>query len=195
MRALQVRLAAWAPDTESEREWTLLGAACPQVASTLRRYLVQLSTFLAPRSVEVADNTLRQLARWLTAETDVTAIAGITRTHIENYKVWLATQPGMNGTSLAKNTQRHRLRMIRIFFERLIEWEWDDAPRRNPIFHGDIPARTDPLPKFLSDHDAAKLMKAAAPTGCRAIDWSSRCSPAPACEPASFASSPRTPSP
>jgi len=161
MRALQVRLAAWAPDTESEREWTLLGAACPQVASTLRRYLVQLSTFLAPRSVEVADNTLRQLARWLTAETDVTAIAGITRTHIENYKVWLATQPGMNGTSLAKNTQRHRLRMIRIFFERLIEWEWDDAPRRNPIFHGDIPARTDPLPKFLSDHDAAKLMKAA----------------------------------
>ena len=45
--------------------------------------------------------------------------------------------------------------------ERIIEWDWDDAPRRNPIFHGDIPARIDPLPKFLSDQDAAKLMKAA----------------------------------
>ena len=51
--------------------------------------------------------------------------------------------------------------MIRIFFERLIEWDWHDAPRRNPIFHGDIPPRTDPLPKFFTDHDAAKLMKAA----------------------------------
>ena len=33
--------------------------------------------------------------------------------------------------------------------------------RRNPIFHGDIPPRTDPLPKFFNDQDAAKLMKAA----------------------------------
>ena len=125
------------------------------------RYLTQLSTFLAPRSVEAADNTLRQLARWLVAETDVSVVAGITRTHVEDYKVWLAAQPGNNGPNLAKNTQRQRLRMIRIFFERLIEWDWDDAPRRNPIFHGDIPPRTDPLPKFFNDQDAAKLMKAA----------------------------------
>ena len=127
----------------------------------MKRYLTQLGTFLAPRSVEAADNTLRQLARWLVAETDVSVVAGITRTHVEDYKVWLAAQPGHTGPNLAKNTQRQRLRMIRIFFERLIEWDWDDAPRRNPIFHGDIPPRTDPLPKFLNDQDAAKLMKAA----------------------------------
>ena len=47
--------------------------------------------------------------------------------------------------------------MIRIFLERIIEWDWPDAPRRNPIMHGDIPPRPDPLPKFLDDHDAAKL--------------------------------------
>ena len=78
MRALQVPLAAWAPDTESEREWALLSAACPQLAATMGRYLIQLRTFLAPLSVEAADNTMRQLARWLVAETDVTAIACIT---------------------------------------------------------------------------------------------------------------------
>ena len=85
----------------------------------------------------------------------------LARTHIEDYKVWLADQPGASGATLAKNTQRQRLRMIRIFFERLIEWDWPDAPGRNPISHGDIPARTEPLPKFLSDHDAAKLLAAA----------------------------------
>ena len=161
MSALQAPLVAWIPETESEREWALLSAACPQVAATMGRYLIQLRTFLAPRSVDAADNTMRQLARWLVAATDVTTVNGITRTHIEDYKVWLASQPGVSGPNMAKNTQRQRLRMIRIFLERIIEWDWDDAPRRNPIFHGDIPARIDPLPKFLSDQDAAKLMKAA----------------------------------
>jgi site-specific recombinase XerD len=127
----------------------------------MRRYLVQLTTFLAPRSVDAADNALRQLARWLTANTDVTTVAAITRTHIEDYKVWLAAQPGVSGGTLAKNTQRQRLRMIRIFLERLIEWAWPDAPGRNPILHGDIPPRPEPLPRFLNDQDAAKLMAAA----------------------------------
>jgi site-specific recombinase XerD len=161
MSALQAVAKAWVPANESERDWADLSTARPQVAATMGRYLIQLSTFLAPRTVDSDDNTLRQFARWLVAETDVAAIAGITRTHVEGYKVWLTTQPGTNGAPLAKNTQRRRLREIRIFFERLIEWDWEDAPRRNPIFYGDIPPRTDPLPKFLNDQDAAKLMKAA----------------------------------
>jgi integrase len=51
--------------------------------------------------------------------------------------------------------------MIRIFLERLIEWDWPDAPALNPILHGDIPPRPEPLPKFLDDRAAAKLMAAA----------------------------------
>jgi len=57
-------------------------------------------------------------------------------THVEDYKVWLAAQPGCTGPTLAKNTQRQRLRMIRIFFERLIEWDWPEAHHRNPILQG-----------------------------------------------------------
>ena len=75
--------------------------------------------------------------------------------------MWLAAQPGPKAPTLAKNTQRQRLRMIRIFLERLIEWDWPDAPGRNPILHGDIPPRPEPLPKFLTDHDAATFMAAA----------------------------------
>ena len=51
--------------------------------------------------------------------------------------------------------------MIRIFFERLIEWDWPDAPGRNPILHGDIPPRPEPIPKFLTDREAAAFMAAA----------------------------------
>lgn len=138
-----------------------MSSDAPQLVSTMRRYLVQLTTFLAPRSVEVADQTLRQLTRWLTTATDVTVVAGIERRHIEDYKVWPAAQPGQKGRLLAKNTQRHRLRMIRIFLERLIEWDWPDAPGRNPILHGDTPPRCEPIPKFLTDQQAAAFMAAA----------------------------------
>jgi site-specific recombinase XerD len=161
MSAAQAHLIeAWIPRTESHRDWATLAAVAPQLTATMRRYLVQLTTFLAPSSVDVADSTLRQLARWLTANTDVAVVADITRIHIEDYKVWLAAQPGTKSPTLSKNTQRQRLRMIRIFLERLIEWEWPDAPGRNPILHGDIPPRPEPLPKFLQDRDAAKFMAA-----------------------------------
>ena len=154
-------IEAWIPRPQSPHDWAHLATRAPRLAATMGRYLVQLTTFLAPRSVDVADSTLRQLARWLTDNTDVTAVADITRTHIEDYKVWLAAQPGTKAPTLSKNTQRQRLRMIRIFLERLIEWDWPDAPVRNPILHGDIPPRPEPLPKFLTDRDAARFMAAA----------------------------------
>lgn len=153
--------STWFPSNASNREWARMSTIAPQVVSTMRRYLVQLTTFLSPRSVEVADQTLRQFARWLTTATDITIVAAIERTHVEDYKVWLAARPGQKGKLLAKNTQRHRLRMIRIFLERLIEWDWPDAPGRNPILHGDIPPRTEPIPRFLTDQQAAAFMAAA----------------------------------
>jgi site-specific recombinase XerD len=142
-------------------EWSTIFARAPQMADTMARYLSQVATILAPRSVDVADNALRQLSRFLLAHTKVRRVSSIRRDHIEDFKVWLADQPGLNGP-LAANTQRQRLRMLRMFFERIIEWDWSDAPTRNPIIGGDIPPRPEPLPKFLEDHDAARLMSAAA---------------------------------
>ena len=135
---------AWFPSNASNREWAVLSSTAPQLVATMRRYLVQLTTFLAPRSVEVADTTLRQLARWLTTETEVAVVNEITRVHVEDYKVWLAVQPGQKNRLLAKNTERHRLRMIRIFLERLIEWDWPDAPARVPILPPTCPPGPSP---------------------------------------------------
>ena len=60
-------------------EWAQIAPAAPQLAATMRRYLGQLATFLAPHSVEVAGIVLRQFACWLLAATSVTAAAGISR--------------------------------------------------------------------------------------------------------------------
>lgn len=145
----------------SASEWTDIGAVAPQLASTMGRYLIQAHTFLAPRSVDAADIALRQLARWLVGHTDVIAVGDIARNDVEDFKVWLADQPGNAGRRMSANSQRQRLRMLRVFFERIIEWDWSDAPMRNPIIGRDIPPRPEPLPKFLDDRDAAKVMAAA----------------------------------
>ena len=141
-------------------EWTQIEQAAPQLAATMGRYLTQVAAFLAPRSVEVADAALRQLSRWILTSTGIEAVAQIRRDDIEDYKVWLARQHGTTG-SVSANTHRQRLRTLRAFFERIIEWDWPDAPPRNPVLGGDIPKKPEPLPKFLDDRDAARLMAAA----------------------------------
>ncbi|MBA3286975.1 MAG: hypothetical protein H0U21_02970 [Acidimicrobiia bacterium] len=102
MTAAEAVIDPWIPSDVSHREWAILAARFLQLTATMRRYLVQLTTLLAPRSVDVADGTLRQLARWLTDTTAVTTVADIGRSDIEDYKVWLAAQPGSKAPTLAK---------------------------------------------------------------------------------------------
>jgi site-specific recombinase XerC len=55
----------------------------------------------------------------------------------------------------------HRLGTLRMFFVRLDEWGWDEAPARIPMLLGDLPRQDHPLPKALDDAAAAKLLRAA----------------------------------
>jgi len=142
-------------------QWVQIAAAAPQVAATMQRYLQRLRVFLAPASVDAADNALRQLARWMITDAGIAAVSQISRDDIEDYKVWLAAQPRASGRTITAETHRQRMRTVRQFFERIIEWDWPDAPARNPVIAWDIPKKPEPLPKFLDDRDAARLMAAA----------------------------------
>jgi site-specific recombinase XerD len=148
------------PEPARSPEWADYADQAPELVATIDRYLTQIATTLTPATIDVADLALRQLTGWLCANTDIVSVAEITRNDIEDYKVWLAARPGNKGL-LSANTRAQRLRMLRVFFERLIEWDWPDAPMRNPVLGGDIPTRPEPLPKFLDDRDAAKVMAAA----------------------------------
>jgi hypothetical protein len=85
-------LPARVPQGDSQRagsvaagEWAQLQAAAPRAVATIHRYLRQLGTFLAPRSVTAAENALRQLARWMVTEAQITAIADRNAT---NHLIW-----------------------------------------------------------------------------------------------------------
>jgi site-specific recombinase XerD len=143
--------------------WQQLEPAVPKVVETMRRYLEQIACVLRPGSVTGADLALRSFAGFLAeAAPAVSSTAQVTRRHIEDYKPWLAARPGQNKARVTTATLAHRLGTLRMFFVRIDEWGWEEAPPRVPMFPGDLPRQDHPLPKALDDAAAAKLLRTAA---------------------------------
>ncbi|MEK7425559.1 MAG: tyrosine-type recombinase/integrase [Actinomycetota bacterium] len=144
-------------------EWDLVVAQAPLFAVTAWRYLDQLAVSMRPATVDVADNTLRCFARFLVVEhPDLVGFVDVRRVHVEGFKLFFVAHITAAGRPPARNTIRQRFGMLRSFFDRIIEWDWDDAPMRIPIFSVDVPVADDPLPRFLDDVQAARLAAAAA---------------------------------
>jgi site-specific recombinase XerD len=141
--------------------WEQLEQALPAATVPMRRYLEQVACVLRPGSVRGADLALRSFAAFLAETSPVTSLTLITRRHIEDYKPWLAARPGQNKPRLTTATIAHRLGTLRMFFLRIEEWGWDEAPPRVPMFPGDLPRQDHHLPKALDDASAAKLLRAA----------------------------------
>jgi len=146
--------------SQSVSDWDLLADQVPQLAATMRRYLDQQAVTLSAGTITAADRALRIFGlRICQHDALVVGVANINRAHIEAFKLKLAGDVTSNTRQpLATNTIRQRLRLLKAFFDRIIEWDLDDAPRRNPIIHGDVPPRPEPLPKFLDDAQMAKFM-------------------------------------
>jgi integrase len=139
-----------------------------QVQVTLRRYVSQLALVFQPHSLVQEEARLRRFFSWLAeAMPDVTSTSEIKRCHIEAFKeylCWLSPCPRLHrpaGTRLKPETVGHTLRSLRLFFYRIAEWGWQEAPNTNLIFEGDIPRRDAPSPRFLDERDATRFLSAA----------------------------------
>ncbi len=150
----------WPPDYTAT--WPEIAARAPDLTSTMAKYLAQIAVSSRLGTVAAADLALRVFAGHLVdADVPCVRVAGVTRDHIESFKLALAARPGRRGQA-SVGTIRHKLGLVRTFFERIIEWEYEDAPRRVPVFAGDFPKADEPLPRFLDDPVAAKFMAALA---------------------------------
>ena len=149
--------------SSSQREWAEIAEAAPSLAATAGAYLDQIALSLRPGSVVVADTNLRLFCRYLLAShPDTRCFAAVGRPQVEGFKAWLGARMTPRGTAPSPNTRRQRLGMLRTFFDRIVEWDWPDAPARTPIFATDLPRPDEPLPKFLDDADAVRLARAVA---------------------------------
>jgi len=149
----------WDKSAARAKEWA---AVPPRLRATLQGYIEQMRVSLRPATMVRVEAVLREFAGWLTAEApEVSAVADLRRAHIERYKRHLADRPAARGGRLSKTALAEHLGALRACLERLSEWDADDAPTRVLMFAGDIPRRDEPLPRFIDDAAAAKLLRAA----------------------------------
>ncbi|WP_162803071.1 tyrosine-type recombinase/integrase [Ornithinimicrobium avium] len=142
--------------------WEQLTETVPAIADVMVRYVEQVACILRPGSVVGTDLDLRSFATYLLrCHPQVRTVAAIGRAQIEGYKPWLLARPGQNKPHLTPATIAHRLGVLRMFFVRIDEWGWPEAPPRVPMFHGDIPVQDHALPKALDDTSASALLRAA----------------------------------
>ena len=143
--------------------WEEVEAARPQLATTARRYLAQVSLSARPNTFDKTDEVLLGFCSYLVKDHHgVNSFADVGRHEVESYKAYLATRGTPWGTPLKANTLRVHLILVRVFFDRVIEWRWPDAPPFTPVFRTDLPKVPQPLPKALDDASAARFLAAAA---------------------------------
>lgn len=149
------------PDKSAVRaqQWAMVP---PRLGTTLQGYIEQTRLSLRPATMVRVEAVLREFAVWLTAHApEVAAVNDLRRAHIERYKRHLAQRPSVRGGRLSTIGLAEQLGTLRVCLDRLSEWDGEDAPARVLMFAGDIPRRDQPLPRFIDDAAAAKLLRAA----------------------------------
>jgi integrase/recombinase XerD len=143
-----VSVTGWAP-------------VAPGFAATARRYVEQVTVSLRASTVKAIEHDLRQFGTWL-AHTypEVGSCTDLDRAHIEAFKRWLSTHPTPStGKPLNRVSIKNALINLHCFFTRITEWGYENAPTRPLIFPGDLPIIDKPLPRFLDDAAATKLLR------------------------------------
>lgn len=137
-------------------------AVPPELAGAARCYVEQVELSLRPATVKHIEHDLREFGTWLAAAFPaVETCASLERHHIEAYKRWLRTKPGRyTGKPLAAASVKNRLINLHCFFDRISDWGYPNAPQRPLLFGGDLPIVDKPLPRFLDDAAATRLMRA-----------------------------------
>ena len=162
MRAAAVDLG-YRESLDVPARWRVIHAAAPQLAVTMLAYVAQMGVSMRPSTARAIETDLRMLAGFLIDhDPALGGVADVERSHIEAFKLWQRAQPSVSSGRLKPATFRRRMGQLRTFFTRIVEWGWDDAPMRVPIFFGDVPKRDEPLPRFLDDARFAQFMRAVA---------------------------------
>jgi len=149
---------SWDDGRRRQEQWARVPGALRQ---RMLAHVEQMRVSLRPSTVAYIEATLREFGCFLATSSDVARVADIRRSHIEAFKLHLAVRPSAKGGTLCRNSVAQRLGVLRCFFERLTDWGGDDVPASVLVFAGDLPIRDQPLPRFLDDGAAAKLLVAA----------------------------------
>lgn len=147
----------------------------PQYAENYLNYLrVELN--LAPGSIVNYANTIQTFLRWFRSlqlrsqevpfeeipigDIDLEELSGLTRNDIYNFLSFCA-----NDRENSSRSRANKLSAVRSFFTYLKEYDESHAIKSNPAVEIALPKKEKPLPKFLTETEARKLVSVAKSEG------------------------------
>lgn len=151
--------------TRRRKSWeeNLLPEPCPpRIRAVVERYLSTRleAQFDRPQTVRISREGLRRFVNWLGREhPDITSMAQLDRTVLEEYLRWLPTYPSqITGQPLHVTTRKHEINAIGAFCRDTSIWGWDDVPGGPLLTNRDAPRRQETIPRYLPRHELDALM-------------------------------------
>jgi hypothetical protein len=126
-------------------------------------YLERLAATLARSTVSGTASELAHFGRFLAANhPEIATFADLGRqAHIEPYLNAVATAVNhRTGEPIDVSTRRSRIQAVGRMLDAMVEWGWEEAPRRRLVFARDSPRLPRPLPRYLPPDEDRRLVEA-----------------------------------
>jgi site-specific recombinase XerD len=145
----------------SSSEWLVLcggssiAAMAPELLVSTRRYIELISVRMRPNTVRKYGYAIREFIRFLELrDIPVKTFRDLRRLHAESWLRSLARRP-IKGSTRAK-----KITYLRLFFERMADWDWEEVPQERVLRMSDMPPEDQYLPRPLSGESDRLLIEA-----------------------------------
>ncbi len=136
--------------------------------AVVTRYLAARRLDARPSTVKSFRIALHLLIPWLAqAYPELETFAEVTREHLIQFAEALNTMKGVQThRPFASGTKQLMLSCLSIFFQQVARWQWDDVPARPLLLSGDLPQRSQRVPRYIPEDELGRLMQAIRSLAC-----------------------------
>jgi integrase len=140
----------------------------PRMEAVVTRYLAARRLDARPSTVKSFRIALHLLIPWLAQEyPELETFAEVTREHLIQFAEALNTMKGVQThRPFASGTKQLMLSCLSIFFQQVARWQWDDVPARPLLLSGDLPQRSQRVPRYIPEDELGRLMQAIRSLAC-----------------------------
>jgi integrase len=133
----------------------------PRMEAVVIRYLAVRRLDARPSTVKSFRIALHLLIPWLAqAYPELETFAEVTREHLIQFAEALNTMQGVQThRPFASGTKQLMLSGLSIFFQHVARWQWEDVPARPLLLSGDLPQRSQRVPRYIPEDELGRLMQ------------------------------------
>lgn len=132
----------------------------PAIQKVIDRYIERTAPARTHNNLRTR---FRVFTSWLTEHhPEVTNLAELTRTQLEEFLTWVATgyRNYRTGQPVSVSTQVHTISGLNVFLRKTLAWGWDDVPDRPLLSHLDMPKQVKTVPRYLPGPELDAIVEA-----------------------------------